>query len=794
MTICHPHQTRVPRFVRKVLDAHTQHVENPIESLDRFRSNAAWVLLGEPGAGKTTAFEMESEAIGGEYLRLDEFTHLDIESNWHGKTLFLDSLDEVRAGTGGDSLLLRVRRQLKRLGNPSFRIACRAVDWYGSTDRVELESASPNNQITVLLLEPLSDENILTLLRKNYSIDDPQAFVVEAEKRGVAALLDNPQTLELLVKAVVGGGRWPKTRDETYQLACEQLAIEANKRHRDKKRTTLFPIEKVLDAAGQLYAVLLFSDKTGLALDPASANERFPDLADYGSSNTAATSQAIGSNLFRPEGEERVVPRHRSIAEYLAARWLGRRIDQEGLPLRRVLNLLLGADGGVVAGLRGLFGWLALHCLSARLCLINADPLTVIVYGDVKPMPVADKRRILAGLRREAERYTAFRRDVLMAHPFGALADVELRDDFLSILQATERDEPNQSFADCVLTILTHGEAQPEFALILLDIVRDDTRWLAVRKDALKAWLKLSINPQEALNLLDDVTEGRVTDHDDELAGTLLRHLYPMHLDAKMLLRYLHEPKKSELLGSYVVFWEHQLPQEILLEHRPILVDGLVDHPTLRSCDPSENHLNQMANTLLVHGIEVHGDHITDDRLFAWLGIGSDKYGYFQRLRTEHQTIANWLSARPERYKSLLALCFKQCEQHEHPVHCIYGQLNRLHNAIPPQDIGLWHLEHVDQTINDELAKMHLAQAVLTLSEGRGSFGLSLDRLEAWGTAHPEWKHWLDCLLTCEIPDGRTREVAKIKIQKKKRSVLSLIFLDGHHSSGKANKGLSVAS
>jgi len=37
---------------------------NPSKVLDEFRDQAAWVLLGEPGAGKTEAFKKEAEATG----------------------------------------------------------------------------------------------------------------------------------------------------------------------------------------------------------------------------------------------------------------------------------------------------------------------------------------------------------------------------------------------------------------------------------------------------------------------------------------------------------------------------------------------------------------------------------------------------------------------------------------------------------------------------------------------------------------------------------------------------------
>jgi len=746
----------VPRRVRKIPDQQNTKVENPPEDLQAFRTQAAWVLLGEPGAGKSAAFEMEAAATNGKYLPINEFIVADLEADWQGKTLFLDGLDETRASGGSDSTLQQLCRQLKRLGNPHFRVACRAADWYGSTDRDDLKRASPNAQFDVLLLEPLTDEDILTILRENYphDIPDPRLFVQQAEQRGIDGLLDNPQTLGLLTQAI-RGDQWPKTRDETFQRACEKLAEEAHKRHRNNNRNPPRDVEKILAAAGQLSAILLFSNKTGIALDLECASERFPTLADCAPPDPEAASQAVGCKLFRPAGEERVEPSHRSIAEYLAAHWLARQIDSQGVPLRRVLNLLLGVDGGVVAGLRGLYGWLALHCRAARPRLIEADPLTVVVYGDVKPMPVADKRLILAGLRREVTRFSAFRWDARTMHVLGALAAPELQHDFKDILQSPERDDVSQAHADCVLDILIHGEVLQGLAPTLLAMVGDDSWWPVVRRAALDSWLKLTTEPHVARALLDEVTAGRMADHEDELAGTLLCYLYPTHLEPKALLGYLHVPKNSRLYGVYSEFWTRGLLRCVPDSHIPILLDGLVDRSEFSSHDPYERRLNRMVDALLAHGITVHGDGIADERLFAWLGIGADEYGSIQREQEHQQVIKNWLGARPARYKALLALCFRHCEQHDDVMYCVNTQAHRLHHATPPQDIGLWHLEQASYDGNDERARIHLGEAVRALMSVHIGAGISLEELETWAAVHPERKHWLETLLVCEIPGWR---------------------------------------
>lgn len=95
----------------------------------------------------------------------------------------------------------------------------------------------------------------------------------------------------------------------------------------------------------------------------------------------------------------------------------------------------------------------------------------------------------------------------------------------------------------CLLTVffstyIEQGDIQPELVSVMLAVARDETRWTSVRKNALKVWLKMGAAPQAALALLDDITDGRVSDQDDELAGLLLRHLYPGHIDPKTLLRY----------------------------------------------------------------------------------------------------------------------------------------------------------------------------------------------------------------------------------------------------------------
>lgn len=752
--------SRLPRQVSEVTDKNNQANHTQPKPLASYRETHAWILLGEPGAGKSTAMEMEAEAIAGQYLRIDDFIHGTPDPAWQGKTLFLDGLDEIRAG--GGSTLIATKKQLQVLNNPPYRIACRAADWYGASDRSDL--GRPD--IPVLQLEPFSREDKLALLSNpELKIADAQAFMAEAEQRGIAGLLDNPQTLELLAKAI-RGDNWPENRSDTYRLACEKLAGEDNKKHRDQRRHKPIMVDTLLEAAGELSAILLFSDQTGIALDRTVANDRFFAYDSITLATPEASSQALGSKLFRPDGEERFVPAHRSIAEYLAASWLAQRIEK-GLPLKRVLTHLLGKDGGVVAGLRGLFAWLALHSVKARQALIEADPLTTIVYGDVQPMATEEKRQLLRALRSEGRNFRKFHlREVIGSQALGSLAVIDLLDDFKNILHTPDRDDSSQEMVYFVLEVFSNGQLPPDLAPDFLKIISDESHWPAIRHNALEIWLKL-VPSATALALLDDITANLIADENNELAGRLLSALYPLHLKPEELCRHLHAPK-SWHIGSHAMFWEFSLAEIAPDEHLPKLLDQLVNHPALDPSTPLSDSLKSMADALVARGITAHGDYISGQRLYDWLGIalGVSDFGITGREETPQQQINNWLNARPERYKALLELCYAQSNM----TASLWPHFERFHGAPPPEDFGLWHLEQASKATTQQSVQVHLAEALRTLYANKYCRGLSLELIEAWSHGGQNREELLKPLLTCEIQDWQHEQATRKAIHKKEKT------------------------
>ena len=167
------------------------------QPLSAFRQRPAYVLLGDPGMGKTTALGEEQRALGDTaiFVTARDFATFDAEDHpeWQGKTLFIDGLDEIRAGRNDPrSPIDRIRRNLDRLGKPRFRLSCRNADWLG-TDQQNLRSVAPSSEVTVVRLDPLDDARAAELLRGETDIADVDAFIAEARERRMEGTLANPR-------------------------------------------------------------------------------------------------------------------------------------------------------------------------------------------------------------------------------------------------------------------------------------------------------------------------------------------------------------------------------------------------------------------------------------------------------------------------------------------------------------------------------------------------------------------------------------------------------------------------
>ena len=142
--------------------------------LQEWRDVDAYVLLGDPGAGKSESMRAEALASAGVYLSARDFIALGVESVSAGKTLFIDGLDEMRAGSADGRVPLdAIRSRLNGLGRPRFRLSCREHDWRAQTDRAARGQQSPNanrprssvNEQPIILKKVAQQMRDMTILR-----------------------------------------------------------------------------------------------------------------------------------------------------------------------------------------------------------------------------------------------------------------------------------------------------------------------------------------------------------------------------------------------------------------------------------------------------------------------------------------------------------------------------------------------------------------------------------------------------------------------------------------------------
>ncbi|MFT6046664.1 MAG: hypothetical protein ACI9WC_002371 [Arenicella sp.] len=725
-----------------------------------FRELDSYVLLGDPGAGKTTLFEQEAEDSDGLYLSARDFITFNRADEWQGKTLFIDGLDETRAGKDDARTPLdAIRGRLDQLGRPRFRLSCREADWLGGNDQTALNACAQNGKVKILHLNALTNDDIKVILENDERVNDAVVFMQKTRQFSLDGLLHNPQTLDMLIEAVQGN-KWPNTKFETYELACQKMAVEHSSEHKASSYNKLTPIEQLLDAAGFLYATLLLAN--------ASAFNENNDISEdniYLSAikipNDLPCAQALKTRLFKCTDGVRYAPIHRSVAEFLGARYLAKKINK-GLPLDRVLALMTGFDGGVVAALRGLMSWLGAHSIEARNHLIEIDPLGVVLYGDVQSFPKQTKQQLLSALSKVAKSSGQLRYDYSTSYPFAALTTKDMVGPLLALLISPSREQHDQQILNCILDGLNgSSEPIPELKEALVAIIRDNTYWEGIRVGAVQAFIhQYPVDTDNMLALADDFRTNKIEDVNDRLLSLLLEELFPEVINAGEILNYLKSTRKDRHRSfSFTNFWDYLLIKLIQDKDLPILLDEIArrDINDLRQSRVSDWF--RLAGELLVGGIKIFGEKISDDRLYEWLSLGLDEYQH-QRLKAEYvDKIQVWLEHHPERYFGLIRVGINRITAPINMNFEIYKVSSRLYNSTPPRGIGLWWLE---RALNANTAQKNefLSQAWWSMINGRGNEGLSLEFFENWIEQHSEFKGEYEALTVCVIEDWR-KEIAQ---------------------------------
>ena len=632
--------------------------------LDYFSSEHGYVVLGEPGMGKTTEFRKQADRVHGLCIPVKRFIQRDPQNHpeWKNKTLFLDGLDEARIGSGNpNDVIHKVVSQLEDLSIPKFRISCRTSGWMGLIDIDELASLFNDQPIPIFQLLPLSHKDIRRLLLNHGRY--PDQFFQLALQHGLEPFLKNPLLLNLLLQSSTLD-QWHQRPATIFKTACNQLVKEHNPIYDVSHCSTLSlpDHDTVLKGAGKLCALLLIANKTGWSAS-VDENSDILSLRDVNDSDEFILRIALSSSLFVGTPECRT-PTHRLLSEFLGALYLHKKI-QDGVSVQRIFSLILNPDGIPFADLRGLVAWLAALNQNARGVLIRADPIAVAFYGDVSNFSRGERMQLLENLEKSIDLESP---NVSLAS-LGALAGDHGMQIIRELNLSSERSNNRQTMISILLQGVIHLNSHLNYDELSVsdDRVQENVKYLQkiiydsswnqhIRSKAITALSQLlpmtTERPSILIKLLQDIEENSLSDDEGYLYGTLLQTLYPDGISPKEIWNHLFK-----LHPNLVQPFFFQLLDRTEESHVQALIHSLCSQASDVVLMLCESHLGDGIIKLLTLGLNLRGHQLDIDELYQWFELVeldeltfqfvprcSSDQKYYQQDRTSTEHIFHWLN------------------------------------------------------------------------------------------------------------------------------------------------------
>jgi len=772
----------IPRTVRLIEPQRDQRFGQEELSLHDFDTDHGVILLGDSGMGKSREFGEVARGIeerhcmsAREFLRCN----LNCDPKWRTKTIFIDGLDEMRSGGGDPRVVLdKIINGIKRLGTPKFRLSCRPSSWFGTNDLKELRSLVDSKEISVLLLNPLNDDNIREVVSQH--IQDVDAFVQQAHEFSMDAFLGNPQLLDFLITAVKND-HWPESQLNMLQIACRELIQEKNEEHllADSSRLQQ-PWEAILTGAGKLCAYMLIANKSGWSSN-ATDNSDILSLRDLECDHDLSLREAFDSRIFRGSPRNKS-PIHRLVAEFLGARYLNRKIEN-GTSVRRILALLMEHNGILLPDLRGLAAWLASLNSQARTILIQIDPTTIAFNGDTRGFSPDERSELLAQL----EQHIHLNSDVPLAWTPYALIGNEGMSIIRNLTDLPERSKNRQILVYLLLRGLSQTchplnvsdrEADHE---TLLNILRDPSWKSNVRCEALATLGRiLHDSPQRGTllrGIFNELIEKNILDEKQELQNALLFILYPDEISPADIwdciiagFSYHRDSVDQSFFATIVDQSNGNQIRELL--------DSLCDQASKAIPKLEDLKLSNIVLQLLSKGLDLFGDQLRISELYRWFTLVEydDSYSQLIAAHTSRSSyslnddsncaICNWLSQRESIQRRLIEYGLMREEPKIGSASLIRMIALKFIGHSAPARFRLWCLERAVQHFasNPKIAQ-ELASWSIARSDSLGS-PLSDDEILSTISDTPDLIQWNDQRLNNR--DHAELEITAIQRQQQK--------------------------
>lgn len=436
------------------------------------------VILADSGMGKTLLIEnlAKSSQIPTRHLTASDLVRKSIErlKIQPDEILLIDAFDELPSSKD-ESGINDVLNKLAELDYPNFILTCRSIEW-NESNKNEVTSDYKRIQ-TVNLLKFSVEDSSKFLVSRGLTSEKTLKLINQLDANNLSSFYENPRNLALISEIDFTKSSIPKTKAKLFELATEKLWQEVNPKAQNLLKE--MHQDKILDCAGLIFATYLltgkqniYSGSTGTTPDGAVNIYSLISLMDIESLRAT-----VKSRLFQAVDDDLTKPWHRSIAEYLGAKWLADKMSDP--MIRRHIFAYLIVDNGVVASLRGLFAWLPSFNPSLSETVIKTDPFGVIEYGDTSCFSDNDSDLLFDALSELAVKNPTFRkRNYFSKTKADGLVKRSLLSKYRDLL---DDKQSNVHFLITVLEVLRDADFIDEIQGDLFAIAYDDDRCYSAR-------------------------------------------------------------------------------------------------------------------------------------------------------------------------------------------------------------------------------------------------------------------------------------------------------------------------
>lgn len=404
------------------------------------------VVLGEAGIGKTAELQLQAARMKASgqpsfFIPLNELVTVDWElalgdelasfQAWlHGSQdgfFFLDAVDEARLQTHDDfkRAILAVRAAVaSNIQHAKIVISSRVTDWTDldvqrivttyllkpisqararadtlemaatksseqsnlqvvqDEDRAASEAGESREELNVVTLDALSKEDAYRCARY-YKLQDEPGFWSAVDEGDYEFMASRPLDLQWMVR-LWNQRRVLGTSAELIEASISERLREPNELYRHARRS--LAEARLREGAIELASAMEFGGLPFIAVKDSDAFEgRVLDTFKVLDTWSPPDVQLLLTTaIFDEASFDRVKFHHRSVREYLAAKWVDSKLVQ-GVPFSRLEPLFVGKPNGaltLIPSRRPVLAWLAAINVQARAWAVSKFPEILLDGGD----------------------------------------------------------------------------------------------------------------------------------------------------------------------------------------------------------------------------------------------------------------------------------------------------------------------------------------------------------------------------------------------------------------------------